>query len=110
AHDHSIYCADGRGQSVAIVQMPQNALFVRDCDAETAQAEVRHSLEKIAQIWDEERQVHGVNSASDEGGIVQKRRKRVRDRVTNHTKDLRLAVEGVSAIEMLHFLQRDLSW
>src|SRR6266403_1163907 len=91
-----------------MLQMPKDALFERQGDAEAAQGEVRRSLKKIAQVTDEERQVHGIEFASDEGGVVQERRERVRDRVADHAKHLRLAVERVSAIEMLHFLKGDL--
>jgi len=72
------------------------------------QAEVRRSFQEIAQIADEERQVHGVDFANEESGVVQQRRKRVRDGVADDAKYLRLAIERVSAIEMLHFLKGDL--
>src|SRR5256885_394826 len=89
--------------------MPQNAFFMRQGDAEATQAEIRRGFQKVTEVLDQKRQIYGVDAASDEGGVVQKRRKRVRNRVADHAKHARFPVELMSAIEMLHFAQRDLS-
>src|ERR1700687_5889953 len=90
--------------------MPADALLARQANTEAAQGEVRRRVQKIAQILDQEWQVDGVDPPRDEGGVVEKGRKRVRDWVANNAKYPRLAVQCVRAIKMLQFRERNLPW
>ena len=108
AHDDGIYRADGGGEGIAILQMAQDAFFMRDGDAEAAQTEVGRRFQKIAEISNEEGKVDSIDFARDKRGVMQQRGKGMRYWITDDAVHAGLAVEGMSAIQMLHFAQGNL--
>ncbi len=106
APDHNgVYGADFRSQRLALLQVFEDGLLVRQGDAETADSELRNSREKIDEPAHQKREVDGVNAARRESGVVQQWRKRMSDGIANHSVDPRAARESVGAVEMLHLVQ-----
>src|SRR5258708_24202454 len=87
-----------RRDGVTLFQELQDGLLVRDRDAEAANPEFRHGLQKIWNIFHEEGQIYGVDFARDESCVVHKRRKGMPDGMANHCVDPRLARESASAV------------
>ena len=85
--DDGVDGADLRGERVALLQMLQDGLLVRDGHAEPANAELGHSLQKVAKILDQERQVDGIDFASDETRIMKERRQGVADGIADYAID-----------------------
>src|SRR5579862_5380174 len=90
--------------------MAKDGDFVRDGDAEAAEAEVWRGGQEVAKIVDQEGKVNGVEAARDEGGVVQQGRKGMRDGIADYAEDFGLAVQLVGAIEMLEVVKGDLAW
>jgi len=110
ANHNSVDGADGSCQRITIIEVPQNALFVRQSDAEAGDAERCNGAEKIVEIVDQERQVHCVHFARLESGVVKLRRERMGDGIANHAIDPRATGDLAGAIQSQHFRERDLAW
>src|SRR6267142_165106 len=106
---NGIHGADVRSQRLAFLQMLQNGLLVRQRHAETPDAEFGNGLEEITELMNQEWEIDSVHFARDESCVVQQGRKRMSDGIANHPVNSRLSRERVSAVEMLHFVEGDLS-
>ena len=101
ADDDGVDRADVGGEIVAVFEMLQDFLLVRNRDAETANAEVGDGFEKVGQVVNQEGQVDCVHLFGGERGIVEERGERVADWISDDAEDASAAIQFVSAIEML---------
>lgn len=69
--DDCINGADVGREIVAVFEVLEDFLLVRNRDAETSNPEVRDGLEKIGQVVNEERQIHRIHVLSGERGIME---------------------------------------
>ena len=67
--------ADIGGEVVAMGEMFQDFLFVRNSDAEAANAEVRDGFQKVRQAVNEEWEIDRVHFFGGERGVMHQRRK-----------------------------------
>src|SRR5882672_1060822 len=104
-HHNGVHSADLCRQRVAFLQVFEDGLFVRQGDAETADAEFRNSRKKIAELADQKWEIDSINAARREARVVQQRRKRMTDGIADHAVDSRAACESVRAVEVLHLVQ-----
>src|SRR5665213_376430 len=99
AHDDRIYRSDGGGERLALIEIAEDALLVRQCDAESGDTEAPHSRDEITQaariaarkFLNVEGQINRIEAAHGKTGIVQERRKRMRDGIADHAVDARAA-------------------
>src|SRR5882762_11096132 len=105
----SIHRADVRGQRLAFLQMLEKGLLVRQRHAEAADAEFGNRLEEITELMNQEWEIDGIYLARDESCVVQQRRERMGDGIADHAVNSRLSRERVSAVEIFHFVEGDLS-
>ena len=78
-------------------------------DAESTKAKFGDGLQKIAKVMHKEREIDGIDATRYESRVVQERRKRMADRIANHSVDPRAARESVRAVKILHVMQRNLA-
>ncbi len=109
ADDDGVDGADVGGEVVAMIEVFEDCLFVRDGDAEAAKAEVGDSFEKVGEAVDEEREIDGVDFFCGEGGIVEERGERVADGIADHAEDAGAAVELMRAVKMFEVVEVDLT-
>ena len=74
---------------------------MRNRYAEAADAELRNCPEKIAKIFDQERQIDGIDFARDKAGVVQERRQGMSDRVTDHAVNASATGQLMGTVEVL---------
>src|SRR5713226_2646449 len=89
--------------------MFENVLLVRQRHAETLDSKFRNRLEKITELMNEEWQIDSINSARHKCRVMQQRRERMSNRITDHAVNARPSRERMRAIEMLHFVKGDLT-
>ncbi len=106
---HSIDGANLGGERIALFQVFQDGLFVRNRYAEAANAELRNGPQKITKIFNQEGQIDGIDFARDKAGVVQERRQGVPNWIANHPVNASAPGQLVSAIEMLQGVQGNLA-
>src|SRR5207302_7279029 len=109
ANDHRVNSANFRCERIALLQILENGLLVRMSDAESTKAKFGDGLQKIAKVMHKEREIDGIDATRYESRVVQERRKRMADRIANHSVDPRAARESVRAVKILHVMQRNLA-
>src|SRR5215467_553685 len=89
--------------------MFEDGFFIGQSDAESTDPEFGYGFQKVAKFVHQERQIDGVHAERDKAGVVKNGRKRMADRIANHSIDLRVSIHCVTAIQMKHFIQGHLA-
>src|ERR1700680_1794132 len=100
-HPYGVYRADLCGQRMAVPQVPEHFLLVRQRDAKSPNAPLANGTQKVMQIPYQKGQIYRVCFPRDEPRVVQQGRQRMSDGIADYAEDLRLASEFVRAIEVL---------
>src|SRR5208283_2917204 len=107
--NYRIAGADLGGVGVGIVQMRQDRLFVGHGHADAVNGDLPHARKQVFQGLGVQGKVDGIHVFAAEGGVHDGRRKRMGDRVYDHSVDARGGVQLLDPVDTAQLLGRRLA-
>ena len=106
---HSIDRPDSRGQRIAVVQVTQDTLLVRNRDRKAGNAKRPGRAQEIAKVPNQKRHKDGIEFARAKRRVMHQRRQRMADGIADHAVNASSARNPRRVVKMLHRVERELA-